>query len=99
MAVTTVDAAAALFGVAAFQVWQAWRDTAPSIADLREAKPGDAHLGQQLDDATMSVGTIVLGLGIAFVIVTHDPTALFLMAGILAALALWSYQILEAEQR
>lgn len=92
-----LGAAATLMGMAGFQIWTAWNNSAPSFKELRKAEPGDISKKQELLDATLSVGTLALGLGIAFAVMTKDWTAIFIMLGVLGGLALWSYQILEAE--
>lgn len=92
-----IPAAASLIGLAGFQVWDAWNRTAPSFRELRDAAPRDPAQLQALLDSTLGVGTLALGLGVAFAVLTKDSTALFIMLGIIGALALWSYQILIAE--
>lgn len=92
-----VGTAATLVGLAGFQVWTAWNNSAPSFKELRDARPGDISTKQALMDSTLGVGTLALGLGITFAIMTKDYTAMLIMLGIIGALALWSYQILEAE--
>lgn len=92
-----IPAAASLIGLAGFQVWDAWGKTAPSFRELRQSPAGDPGQLQALVDSTLGVGTLALGLGVAFAVLTKDATALFIMLGILGALALWSYQILIAE--
>lgn len=92
-----IPAAASLVGLAGFQVWDAWNKSAPSFRELRAAEPGDPAQLQALMDSTLGVGTLALGLGVAFSVLTKNATALFIMLGILGALSLWSYQILIAE--
>lgn len=93
-----VDATAALIGVSTFQLWNAWNQTAPSLAELRSAQPGD-DVHQRLMDATYQVGGLVAMIGVAFGIVSGDWTAFLLMALIFGALVFWSYQVLDAFPR
>lgn len=92
-----VGTAATLVGLAGFQVWTAWNNSAPSFKELRKAPPGDLSTKQDLLDATLGVGVLALGLGITFAVMTKDYTAMIIMIGIIGALSIWSYQILEAE--
>ena len=96
MALLSTEATVAVVGLAGFQIWQAWRETAPSFYDLRQAHPGDIPMSQALLDSSLTVGTLALGLGVAFAVLSHDMTALILMAVIFGILALWSHQILAA---
>jgi hypothetical protein len=87
---------ASVIGLAAFQLWQSWRDVAPSFQELRQAPGDDFDTRQRLMDADLSVGSLALIIGIAFGILSHDYTALILMLVIFGTLSLWSHQIQAA---
>lgn len=95
MAKFDVNATAALIGVSTYQLWNAWIQTAPSLADLRAATPGD-DTHQKLLDATYQVGGLVAMIGIAFGVASGDWSALMLMGLVFGALVFWSYQVLDA---
>lgn len=96
MAKYSTELAVSVVGLAAFQLWQSWRDVAPSFSELRQNHPNDFDVKQRLLDADLSVGSIALLIGVTLAFLTHDATALILMLVIFGSLSLWSHQILAA---
>lgn len=96
MAKYTTELAVSVVGLASFQLWQSWRDVAPSFGELRQCAPDDYDTRQRLMDADLSVGSLALLIGVAFAVMTHDYSALILMLMIFGSLSLWSHQILAA---
>lgn len=54
------QAATAVVGLAAFQLWNAWNANAPSLADARAASPDDVSIRQRLYDADFMVGGLAV---------------------------------------
>lgn len=94
-----LSAASAVIGVAAFQLWTVWNNNAPTLAEMREAEPGDITVKQKLLDAEISVGSLALIVGTAFTIMTKNYTALVIMLVVFGMLAIWAHQVLAAEPR
>ena len=95
-------AAAAIVGLCTFQLWTAWNESAPSLADLRAATSdkSDADntaMRQKLHDAVLTVGSLALVVGIAMGVFTRKLDTLILLASTLAILATWYYSILASE--
>lgn len=91
------SAGVALVGLAAFNIADLWQKNAPSLSDLRNAAPDDPTATNQLLDATLTTGTLVLVVGVAVRYYTGDWTPLLLMLATFAAVSIWSYQVLIAE--
>ena len=89
--------AATLIGVAGFQMLQAWNNNAPSLADIRNAHPGDDSVRQQLYDADYMVGGVALVLGVAFAILTGDMTAMLVMLIIFGGVSFWHHSVFNAQ--
>lgn len=92
-------AAASVVGLAAFQLWQAWDTTAPSLQEVREASPGDLNVRQRMLDANIKVGGLAVIIGVSFAVLTRDLTALVLMLVIFGALSFLHNWTLDAEPR
>lgn len=92
-------AAAAVIGISSYQLWSAWNQSAPSLAEARAAMPGDITIRQRLLDANLTVGSLAFIIGVAIAILTRDITALVLMAAIFGTLSMWHYAILSADPR
>jgi hypothetical protein len=88
-------AAASVIGLAGFQLFTAWSNTAPSLSDLRAATPGDDSMRQKLYDADFMVGGLALALGVAFSVLSHDMTALVVMMVIFGMVSLWHHSVLN----
>jgi hypothetical protein len=93
------QAAAAVVGLAAFELWKAWGDNAPSLSELRKAAPGDIGTAQRLSDANITVGSLALIIGVAFLILTRDFTVLLLLLAIFAALSWFHGSTLNSDPR
>lgn len=91
--------ATGIVGLAAFQLWSAWNSSAPSLADAREAAPGDVSVKQKLMDADILVGGLAVIVGGVLAVMTHDVTALILMLVVFGALSVWHHMVLAAESR
>ena len=94
MATWERGAAAAVVGLACIQLWQAWDGKAPTLDELSTAVPGD-HTHQQLQDATLTVGSLALLVGVSMAILTKDMTVLILMIASYGSLVLWYYAVLN----
>lgn len=92
-------AAVAVVGLAGFQLWDAWNKNAPTLAACRAAGPDDTGTAQQLLDASLTVGSLALIIGVTFAVLTRDLTVLLIMMCIMGTLALWHYQVLTADKR
>lgn len=94
-----IDAASALIGVAAFEVWKAWQATAPSLSEVRSADPNDISIQQRLLDSNITVGGMAVIIGAAFLAVTRDWTPLVLMLFVFGALSFFHHWTFAAESR
>ena len=93
------QAAAAVVGLAAFELWKAWGDNAPSLAELRKSAPDDIGTAQRLSDANITVGALAAIIGVAYLILTRDITVLLLMLAIFAALSWFHRSTLNSDPR
>lgn len=93
------SAATAVVGLAVFQLWTAWTNNAPSLAEAREAEPGDASVRQKLIDADLLVGGLAVMVGAVLAVMTRDMTALLLMLVVFGCLSMWHHAVLAAESR
>jgi len=80
-----------------FEIWKAYENNAPTIADLRAAQPGDNAMKQRLLDTDFTVGSIALAVGVVFATKAKDSSLLVIIAALLMALSFWRYEILEGE--
>lgn len=88
------DTAAALVGLAVFQLLALYKDTAPSLAALRDGGPGDpTH--QQLTDADYTVGSIAIIVSLGMAWLTKDWTALLLITFAFGSYVIWYHGILN----
>ena len=90
------QAATAVIGLAAFQLYDVWNKNAPSIQECREAVPGCDTTRQKLMDAEITVGTLAVTIGVIFAVLTKDLTALIIMISIFAALIFLHHWILAS---
>ena len=95
-------AAAAIVGLATYQLWNAWKDSAPTLAELRGTTNSQAHEGnvamrQKLHDAVLTVGSLAVVVGVAMGIYTKRVDTLILLGSTLGILATWYYSILASE--
>ena len=81
------------------EMWKAYENNAPSIADLRAAQPGDVAMKQRLIDSDFTVGSIALAIGVIFAIKANDHSLIMIIAALLAALSWWRHEILEGESK
>lgn len=93
------QAAAAVIGLAGFQLLQAWNANAPTLADVRAAPAGDVGIRQQLMDANFLVGGMAVILGTTFAVMTKDATALFVMLAVYGGTAVWYSMVCHADAR
>src|SRR4051794_24530408 len=92
-------AATAVVGVACFQLWQAWNNNAPSLADARAAAAGDVSIRQRLVDADLLVGGLAVIVGVALAVMMRDMTALLIMLIVFGCLSTWHHAVLAADSR
>jgi hypothetical protein len=93
------QAAAAVVGLAAFELWKVWGNTAPSLADVRSAPDFDTTVRQQLMDADITVGSLAIIIGVTLAILMKDATALIIMMIIFGSLSFFHHWVLAAEPR
>ena len=93
------DAAAAVIGLAGFQILQAWNANAPSLQECRSADADDISTKQKLVDADFLVGGLAVILGTTFAVMTKDYTALIVMVAIFGTTSLWYHSVMNAESR
>jgi len=93
------QAAVAVVGLAAVELWKLWGSNAPSLAEVRAADPDDLNIRQRLMDSDITVGSMALIIGVALAILTHDMTALIVMIAVFAALSFFHHWIMAAESR
>ncbi len=86
--------ASGLIGVGIFELANLWQNLAPPISDLRSSN--DIAFKQRLVDADVVVGLVTLTGGIAFAVLTKDPTIMILMFVTFGVLAGYYHQILAA---
>jgi hypothetical protein len=93
------QAAVAVVGLAAIELYKLWGSNAPSLADVRTAEPGCISTRQKLLDAEIQVGSMALIIGTVLAVLTRDMTALIVMLVIFAALSFLHHWIMAAESR
>jgi len=93
------QAAAAVVGLAAFELWKVWGNTAPTLADVRGVAPGDDTIRQRLMDADITVGSLAIIIGVTLAILMKDATALIIMMIIFGTLSFFHHWVLAAEPR
>lgn len=93
------EAAVAVVGLAAIELWKAYRSTAPSISDARAAEPGDLAIRQRLLDSDITVGSLALIIGVALAVMMKDVTAMLIMIVIFASLSFLHHWVLAAPSR
>lgn len=89
-------AAAAIIGLAGFQIVETWNRNAPQLSDIRQADPDSSVIATQLKDADFLVGGLSLILGTTYAVLTKDKTALIVMLGIWGSVSLWSHLVFNA---
>lgn len=94
MATWERGAAAAIVGLAVFQLCSLWRESAPSLSELRDSVPGDAT-HQTLQDADFTVGSLAAIAGVSMAVLTKDYTVLILLLASYGALTLWYHAVLN----
>ena len=95
----SVEAATAVVGLAAFELWKAWGNNAPALSTVRSAPPGDITVRQQLMDADITVGSLAVIIGVAMAILTKDMTALIILMVVFGALSFFHHWVMDAEER
>ena len=91
--------AASVIGLAAFPLWQVYEASAPTLAEVRLAPPGDISMRQRMLDADITVGSLAVIVGAAFAVLTKDFTAMILMLVILGTLSFWRRATANADSR
>lgn len=93
------EAAIAVVGLGAVELWKLWNTNAPSLSEVREAPPGDITVRQKLMDADVTVGSMALVIGVTLAVLTQDSTALIIMLVIFSSLSFLHHWIMAAEPR
>lgn len=91
-----VGAATAVVGLAIANTLQLYKDTAPSLADLRHASPNDYTARQLLLDADIFGGITVLTIGGAASLLTMKITPLLLASSGLLLISLYYRSVLAS---
>lgn len=91
--------AVAVVGLAGFELWKAWGNTAPTLSECRAVDRDDVALRQRLLDANITVGSLAIIIGVALAILTRDMTALILMMVIFGSLSFFHHWVLTADPR
>lgn len=86
----------AALGVAVVETVRIYRDTAPSLADIRHAKPGDFVTRQLILDADMLGLVIVLAIGGGGAVLIKRGYPLLLAAGVLLLLSAYYRSVLRS---
>lgn len=81
------------------EMWKAYENNAPTLADLRAAEPNDIAMKQRLIDTDFTVGSIALAIGVVFAVKAKDHSLIVIIAALLAALSWWRHEILEGESQ
>lgn len=91
-------AAAGIIGLAAFQLFQTWNSSAPTLAECRKVPVNhpDTTIATQLKDADYLVGGMAVILGTTYLVLTHDTTAMWIMIGTWGGLSLWYHAVLKS---
>lgn len=90
------SAAAAVIGVAAFEIVKAWKDAAPSVQECRDAPSDSIYHRQQMLDACTTVGGMALVIGGTMSVLMRRWEPLVIMLIVFGSLALLHYSVLEA---
>lgn len=95
MATFDVSAGVAIGGLAVWELHKAYREMAPSLADLRGSSPDSLLHRNAVLDADISVGSISALAGASVSILTHkwEPLALVLTA--FAVTSLYYHMVLN----
>lgn len=93
------EIAAAVVGLTTYELWQAWHNNAPTLAQVREASPNDIAIRQRLLDADITVGSLAILIGVTYGILTKDVTALIVLLCVFGALSFFHHWTLDAAAR
>jgi hypothetical protein len=96
MATDSKGLALTVVSISGFQLMNLWNSNAPSLAELRVADPNNKEIRQQLVDAEIMVGGTALLLGGSVSLMTHDNTALVIMATLFGSVAIWHHLVLRS---
>jgi hypothetical protein len=89
---------AAVIGLVTYQIWGAWRDSAPSLQECRDADlgtPGGRGIQQHLWDADLTVGSLAVMIGLTIAVLTRNATALVLILIMFGGLSFWHHDLLR----
>jgi hypothetical protein len=86
----------AALGVAVVETVRIYRDTAPSLADVRHAPPGDFVTRQLILDADILGLVIVLAIGGGGALLIRKGYPLLLAAGVLLLLSAYYRSVLRS---
>jgi hypothetical protein len=92
-------AAVAVVSLATFELWKAYENHAPTLAEARRAEPHDLNIRQRMLDADMTVGSLAVIIGGAYAAMTKDFIVLVIMVVVFGALTIWRHSVLAAESR
>jgi hypothetical protein len=98
------SAAVAVVGLATYEIWNAWQNTAPSLAELRSCvnsrdAEDNIRARQQLMDANYTVGSLAALVGIGMLLLTKKATVLMIVLVSFTVLSFWYHSVLAAPPR
>ena len=92
------EIAAAILGLAGFEMVQAWGQVAPSLADLRDADPEDGGIKRQLLDVDILFAALVVLFGLSFAWLTGNYTVLMMMLVIFGIVSFWYHTVQKTKR-
>lgn len=95
MATWERGAAAAVVGLACYEVASRYMDAAPSLAELYAGTADGGKVHAQLRGADLSVGSLALIVGISMYWLTKEWTVLGILFFAFGSLSIWHHLILN----
>lgn len=95
MATWERGAAAAVVGLACYEIASRYMDASPSLEALYAATPDGGNVHAQLRGADLSVGGLALIVGISMYVLTKEWTVLGILLFSFGSLSVWHHIILN----
>lgn len=92
------ELAVGVLGLGLLQIVSLFETTAPSLEQLRGASDGDTTEAQNLLDATILVGSVVVFVAFIATISTGSSLPAFIFIGGFGLVATWHYLVLHSPQ-
>lgn len=90
------NVAIAALGVGVIEIFRIYRETAPSLAEIRRAPPGDYETRQLILDADMLGLVVVLAIGGGGSFLTRKPYPLVLAVSSLLMISVYYRMVLNS---